>query len=67
MATIQHPTFPDVQQDVPDKDLADWLEQGWLSVLDSGAGYLSTGETVIKNDTGKLEPLNQPKPGPRNK
>lgn len=30
---VQHPTFPDVVQDVTDP--GPWLEQGWLSLPDA--------------------------------
>lgn len=55
MATVQHPTFPDVQQDVPDKDLADWLEQGWLSDQVTPEPDLAPAPVVDA----------APKPGPR--
>ena len=29
MATLYHPTLP-TTVDVPDSQVADWLEQGWL-------------------------------------
>ena len=42
---VQHPTFPDVFQDVTDP--APWLAQGWLSdPTDDTAGIDPAGETV---------------------
>lgn len=29
MATVYHPTFPEVSNEVADKDVKDWTEQGW--------------------------------------
>lgn len=31
MATLYHPTLP-TTVDVPDSQVADWLEQGWLKL-----------------------------------
>ncbi|AKU15747.1 hypothetical protein [Luteipulveratus mongoliensis] len=31
MATVKHPTLKNVSQDVPDADVAEWVQAGWIS------------------------------------
>ena len=31
MAIVYHPTFTDHSLDVPDSEVADWLQQGWTT------------------------------------
>lgn len=60
MATVKHPHLTNVTRDVPDKDLADWLEQGWRAV-DDGAPSSFKALTADGGEGAK------PKPGPRDK
>lgn len=61
MATVQHPAFPDDSHEVPDADLASWLEQGWVEPQPFNDGSLPAGTSVIRNDSGVAEPVAEPK------
>lgn len=62
MATVQHPAFSDDSRQVPDADLASWLEQGWLEAQPfANGGLLPAGPSVIRNDSGAPEPVAEPK------
>lgn len=32
MAVVQHPSFPNQVQEVPDQSAKDWTDQGWVRV-----------------------------------
>lgn len=60
---IKHPSFTDMKRTVDEKDLPDWLDQGWL--LDEPTAGNDGGETSLKNLTAEGGQGGKPKPGPK--
>lgn len=58
MATVKHPLFDAVTNEVPNTDLQDWLDQGWLPNEDGGPSSFAGLEAA----GGEA-----PKSGPRSK
>lgn len=50
MATVYHPTFPDVSYDVSEKEVKKWLKAGWLKSPLEPAGDPAHEETPIEVD-----------------
>lgn len=70
MTPLKHPTFDTVTVGVPDKDVPDWVAQGWRPVnektpvaeaADGGDGEPTVFDD-LKADGGQGA---KPKPGPR--
>jgi hypothetical protein len=51
---LQHPSFPDITEDVPDDQAGDWLASGWIErpkIIDAPVQSDSTDTATISEGT----------------